>query len=60
MTEHYDCGGELVAQSEGAYACQQCGATVRASVVTRSTRFKRVAESNGPASEIATEALHGV
>jgi len=59
MTTHYDCGGELREQQKQEYVCQQCGATVRASVIRRQENFERVAESDGPLQEIAQVALEG-
>lgn len=60
MATHYSCGGKLVEQGGGKYRCQKCGRLVRASVVNEHGSFKRVAESDGPLSEIATAALEGV
>jgi transcription initiation factor TFIIIB Brf1 subunit/transcription initiation factor TFIIB len=60
MTTHYDCGGELIENQKQEYVCQQCGATIRASVVSRQAHFERVAESDGPLQEIAKAALEGV
>jgi uncharacterized Zn finger protein len=58
--KHYSCGGKLVEQQNEEYRCQKCGRVVRASVVNEHGSFKRVAESDGPLSEIATVALGGV
>ena len=62
MTEtHFDCGGELAPKEyQQEYVCQSCGAVVRASVIERHERFKRVAQQDSPLAEIATAALKGV
>jgi|GEM_PF-4458387 len=41
------------------YECSHCERCIRGSVVERMERFKRVAESDGPLSEIAQAALEG-
>jgi len=62
MTEtHFDCGGELAQKEyQKEYVCQSCGAAVRASVVDRHERFKRVAKQDSELTAIATAALEGV
>lgn len=41
------------------YECDRCGRTLRQSVVSRMDSFKRVAERDCPAAEIARAALEG-
>jgi len=60
MTEHYNCGGTLVEQTPGNHVCKKCGNVVRTSVVNREESFRRVAESEGPATDIAKAALEGI
>lgn len=62
MTEtHFNCGGVLAPREhQHEYVCRSCGAVVRASVVSRHERFKRVAKKDSQLSEIANAALEGV
>jgi len=58
-TNHYDCGGDLEPLERQAYVCSKCGRTVRSSVIESHDSFRRVAESDGPLSDIAEAALEG-
>jgi tRNA(Ile2) C34 agmatinyltransferase TiaS len=52
------CGGRLGdTRDPEAYECESCGNHLRQVVVEDLDRFKRVAESDGPAAEIARVAL---
>lgn len=55
------CGGRLdTTETQDEYRCRSCDRILRQVVVEELDRFKRVAESDGPASEIAQAALEGV
>jgi primosomal protein N' len=47
-------------QDPQTYRCSSCNRDIRESVCERMESFKRVAESDGPAAEIAQAALQGV
>ncbi|MHB9286610.1 hypothetical protein ACKVMT_06175 [Halobacteriales archaeon Cl-PHB] len=55
------CNGHLeAAATPEEYECESCGRRLRQVVVDNLDSFQRVAESDGPAAEIAKVALEGV
>jgi|AntRauTorcE11898_2_1112593.scaffolds.fasta_scaffold74189_2 tRNA(Ile2) C34 agmatinyltransferase TiaS len=55
------CGGRLKPTDDPqAYECTKCGRRLRQVVVEDMDAFERVAESDGPAAEVAEAALEGV
>lgn len=53
------CDGRLKPTDHAEYECSECGCVIRESVCERLESFKRVAEGDGPLSEIAKAALEG-
>lgn len=54
------CGGELAETADPeTYRCRRCETELRQVVVENIGAFERVAESGGPAAEIAKAALEG-
>lgn len=54
------CDGRLKPLKTDAYECERCDREIREVVVEDMDAFERVAESDGPASEIAQAALEGI